>query len=124
MMSVLAIAPRDTRDAGGRPRFLPLPPSALYLPSARRRFQSFWRDSVYPLTEERLCCSPEAVTFGRVAWTRMYLLEYMVHHVTTDGRRRRIGGSNGTSAERSAPSDRGSGLVGPAESEASAGAAL
>ena len=51
MLSVLSVAPSDTRDGQGRPRFLPVPPSVLHQPSARLRLRPLWEHSAYPLTE-------------------------------------------------------------------------
>lgn len=83
----LCVLPSDTRDESGKGRFHGYNLNQLLFSNKLALIASYWKDSIYPSTEGKKCCSNLSVTFQGIEADKMYMYDYIVNrlHVFTQG---------------------------------------
>lgn len=84
----LCVLPSDTRDNLGKGRFHGYNLNQLLFSNKLALIASYWKDSIYPSTEGKNCCSDLSVTFQGIEADKMYMYDYIINrlNVFTHGR--------------------------------------
>lgn len=77
----LCILPSDTRDDSKKGRFHGYNLNQLLFSNKLALIASYWKDSVYPSTEGKNCCSDLSVTFQGTEADKMYMYDYIINRL-------------------------------------------
>lgn len=77
----LCVLPSDTRDETGKGRFHGYNLNQLLFSNKLALIASYWKDSIYPSTEGKQCCSDLSVTFQGIEADKMYTYDYIINRL-------------------------------------------
>jgi len=84
-LTKLNVSVGDSRDSGGRARFMIWNPREHLIPRRGKKDAGYVSYSKYPEANGTACCSDSAISFHYVPPDMMYVLEYLIYHVRPIG---------------------------------------
>jgi len=84
-MTKLNVTVGDSRDSGGRARFMIWNPREHLIPRKGKKDAGYFSYSEYPEANGTECCSDSAISFHYVPPDMMYVLDFLIYHVRAIG---------------------------------------
>jgi len=82
-MKNLNVTVGDSRDSEGKKRFFPFHPQNHLIPSSGRKDWAYFVYTQYAEKNGTACCSDTAISFHYISPPTMYLLDYLIYHLSS-----------------------------------------